>query len=76
MNYKELAIADCLKHPVIGMVSNQPDLREPLSDVIRVRDSKGRVHYILASVCSEPTAEEKQKYWHDFPKVNLGVEGF
>ena len=60
----KIAIADVLKHPKLGLVSHQPDIHEPISDTIRVRDFSGGLHSVLASECEWPS-EQDGDYWKD-----------
>ena len=64
----KIAIADLLKHPELGIVSYQPDLTEPISDRLRVRDRQGYIHYVLASECDYPGDGETEGYWRNFPE--------
>jgi len=69
VDYKHIAIAAVLKHPVHGIISCQPGIHDPIEDKIRVRDSKGNLFWVLASECEEPTDEEWKQYWFDFNKT-------
>jgi len=68
VDYLHLAIADCLRHPKLGIVSHQPGFGEPISNEISVRDSNFVLyHGVLASDCEDVSAEERDEYWR---KVN------
>lgn len=69
IDYMKLAIADLIKHPVLGTVSHQPDLREPESDRIRVRDRKGILHFVNASECDRASEKDREGYWENFPST-------
>ena len=64
----KIAITDLLFHPVHGVISHQPDLTEPISDTIRIRNQKGIVYYVLASECRHLEGDEGKYYWRDFPR--------
>ena len=66
VDYKQLAIADVLKHPKLGLVSHQPTFTDEIRDEIRVRDIDREVHTTLASECEFPTEEEYELYWKEF----------
>ena len=64
-DYREIAIADVLKHPRLGLVSHQPILRDIMEDSIRVKDLRGNIQYVLASECDWPLMSEIKAYWRE-----------
>ena len=63
VDYKKIAIADCLWHPSYGIVSHQPLLSEKMSENIRVSDINFCVFMVKATDCREATDEEFERYW-------------
>ncbi len=68
IDYMELAICDLIKHPTMGTVSYQPDVIEPKSDRIPVRDRNGILFFVNASECDEVSEEDCEGYWENFPR--------
>ena len=66
VNSARIAIADTLKHPKLGIISHQPDLKKKIEDKIRVKDRNCKIHYVLASECEWASEEERNEYWSDF----------
>ena len=72
VDFNNIAIADVLKHPKLGLVSHQPAWNEPISNLITVRDLNFVLHQnIQASECELPTGDEIADYWK---KVNIIIE--
>lgn len=69
----KLAIADVLKHPKLGLISFQPNLREPVSDTIRVRTPDRVVHYVSAAECDPPSETDISDYWKRFDENETEV---
>ena len=66
MELNEIAIADTLKHPAVGVVSSQPDLKmhaELSPGVLRVRGVEDCVLFVYAVDCTPATTEEGREYW-------------
>lgn len=61
----ELAIADVLRHKILGLVSFQPDIHMEYKekDPIPIRDINGMLGFVLLQDCIETTVEEREKYW-------------
>ena len=62
---KELAIADCLRHPKFGILSHQPDIfAHPFpSGFVAVRDIDFHLFAVKASECEWASDKEKDEYW-------------
>ena len=67
VDYNEMAIADCLKHPILGIISHQPDIHTKVEDKIFVRDIDFKLTTTFASECEWASEEERILYWK---KVN------
>lgn len=65
----KLAIADCLIHKILGVVSHQPRIGGPYleNNIIPVRDINFIFYHIKASDCIWPEGDEVDDYWS---KVN------
>ena len=63
VDFNNIAIADCLKHPIHGIVSHQPTIDTPIEDKIWVRDTQWRLFQVLASECEYPAEGERENYW-------------
>jgi len=63
VDFRRVAIADVLKHPKAGLVSNQSGFGDPVQDEIIVRDKDWKLMRVLASECVRPTEEERSLYW-------------
>ena len=63
VDFNMIAIADCLKNPVHGIISHQPAIDSPIEDKIWVRDIQWRLFQVLASECEHPSVDEKSAYW-------------
>jgi hypothetical protein len=61
MDYRDLAIADIIKHPEYGIGIFSPAINDPISDNIYVRFPDGERIMVKASECIEPTNEEYNK---------------
>lgn len=69
VDYRNIAIADLLRHPIHGLVSHQPGFGIKISNKIMVRTEKGILLEVLASECSKDiSSEEWAGYWKEFPK--------
>ena len=68
VDYTGLAIADCLKHPRLGIISFQGDIFEKIEDLIIVRDSEFRLTQTLASECELASEKERRLYWKKINK--------
>jgi len=64
---RKVAIADVLRHPVLGIVSHQPILSERADNPrLRVMDSIGCITRVNAEECTaDVTLEEKMTYWRN-----------
>jgi len=69
VDFNDIAIADCLKHPIHGIISHQPAIDTPIEDRIWVRDIQFRLLQVLASECEYPTMEERETYWKTVEKL-------
>lgn len=63
VNSEKVAIADVLKHKILGLVSHQPDLNEEITRSLRVMDSSGKIYYVHDYDCDFATREEMNEYW-------------
>jgi len=63
----ELAIADVMKHPSLGLISFQPTLTDMADTMVRVRDVKGRLFQVDLDECNCPNKSECDRYWREFP---------
>jgi len=71
VDFNELAIADCLKHPEFGIVSHQPSIEDPIDDRIMIRDASFKLWEVLASDCEWASEEESKDYWHQIATVEV-----
>jgi len=63
MDYRDIAIADVLRHPDHGLVSHQPILPSPKENLIRVESMTGIFFSVSATLCVKATSRESDYYW-------------
>lgn len=70
IDVRELAIADCLVHPLLGIVSHQPDIRGAINyELIPVRDIEYKFYpNIPVSELEWASQEQTRKYWDTIHK--------
>ena len=61
---EKVAIADILRHDELGLVSHQPDILLPITEILRVRDIHGTLYEINANeLYPINSTEEINEYW-------------
>ena len=69
INTYDLAIADVIRHDKLGLVSHQPNLKEHISDTVRVRDIYGWYSLVHVSNCDWPTDTEILWFWKEVQRI-------